>query len=258
MLLVTFSTAIPPTNVYYEPAFLCFREYGMLRYLPCKGIRIAVNWYLTENENSNNGNKITYLKKETERKKDPELFDLLKHLVDNDHRSVRFIEESKLLGDTIFFHDTLDVSDCDSVDKRVAKRALWHQKALYSCAGRDLVFLDPDNGIKERTTQGLNKAIKHVFTDEVADYYNRGQNVVYYCSKDRRTDEPWKAYKRIMLNLLPEAKLLAVTFHGSTQRTYVFVIHPQDYELYQQTLLSFCNSPWKSGNNCFTMEPISD
>lgn len=231
-------------------------KYGMLRYLLCQGIQLAVNWYLTVDDGSSDGNKITYLKKDLERKKDPELFDILKHLVDNDHRSVLFIEASKLLGDTAFFHDILDVSDCGSVDERVAKRLAWHQKALSCCAYRDLVFLDPDNGVKERTTQGLNKAVKHVFTDEVADYYKRGQNVVYYCSRDRRTDEPWHAYKRIMWNLLPTAKLLAVTFHGGTQRTYIFVIHPEDYERYQQILLSFCSSPWKTGNNYFSMETI--
>ena len=36
-----------------------------------------------------------------------------------------------------------------AAEKR-AHRLVWHEKALESCQGADLVFLDPDNGLAEK------------------------------------------------------------------------------------------------------------
>ena len=55
-----------------------YGKYGLLRYISNKGIHIGVNWYLTEDDDSNDGKFISYLSKESERKYDGELYDFLR------------------------------------------------------------------------------------------------------------------------------------------------------------------------------------
>ena len=38
-----------------------YGKYGLLRFLASKGIQIGVNWYLTKNDNSNDGKFKKYL-----------------------------------------------------------------------------------------------------------------------------------------------------------------------------------------------------
>lgn len=38
-----------------------YGKYGILRFLAKQGIKIGVNWYLTEDDGSNDGNVIGYL-----------------------------------------------------------------------------------------------------------------------------------------------------------------------------------------------------
>ena len=43
-----------------------YGKYGMLRYLEKSGVKIGVNWYLTENDDSNDGKFTTYLDNDKE------------------------------------------------------------------------------------------------------------------------------------------------------------------------------------------------
>ena len=57
-----------------------YGKYGLLRFLTGKGIRIGVNWYLTENDSTGHGKDSDYLHKTSDRYLDPELFDALRHI----------------------------------------------------------------------------------------------------------------------------------------------------------------------------------
>ena len=231
-------------------------KYGFLRYLSSNGIRIAINWYLTADDGSKDGRHIGYLSKSIEREKDPALFDFLKKCISENNRTVKAIEESAIIENAVFYSDILDVSKCNTTIEKQQFRRNWHIKGLETCKMAALVFIDPDNGIKTDTTKGLNEAVKYAFTSEIADYFNRGQNVVYYCSKARRSEYDWDGYKHIMSKFLPDGKLFAMTFHGGTQRTYIFVLHQESYILYKDLLLTFLESKWRFGNNRFTFEAI--
>ena len=52
----------------------------MLRYLANDGIKIAVNWYLTPDDGSNDGKFTTYLEKGDISSYDKSLFELLKEM----------------------------------------------------------------------------------------------------------------------------------------------------------------------------------
>ena len=52
----------------------------------------------------------------------------------------------------------------------------------------------------------------------------------------------------------PDAVMLGITYHRGTQRSYIFVLHPEKEKLYRVLLKDFLETAWK---DCFTSEPIS-
>ena len=91
-------------------------------------------------------------------------------------------------------------------------------------------------------------------TDEAYSYYNRGQDIVYYCHKGLRTENQWEKAKCIMQEFCPDAVIQGITYHRGTQRSYIFVLHPEKDEFYHGLLKDFLETEWK---DCFTSEPIS-
>lgn len=220
-----------------------YGKYGLLRFLSSQGLKIGVNWYLTPDDGSNDGKKTAYLDREEDRLYDPELFDFLKGIAGNPEKTVRMIEESCMIQNACYYHELIDMQD----------RTRWHRQALEKLADIDLVFCDPDNGTLGRKSLKSKDAGKYVSPTEIADYYNRGQNVVYYCHKARRTEDAWTATKLEMLKYLTEAKIHIFTYHRGTQRSYIFVIHPEDYRAYCNIFYQFEKTKW-CRNQLFTRE----
>lgn len=136
------------------------------------------------------------------------------------------------------------------LEKREA-RACWHRSALEVCAGVELVFMDPDNGLRSGCPSARKDAAKFVYASEVCDYYDRRQDVVYYCHKGRRTEVQWERARRVMLEYRPDAALMGLTYHRGTQRSYIFMVHPERKEMYQKLLKGFMETTW---NECYTDE----
>lgn len=221
-----------------------YGKYAMLRYLADDGINIAVNWYLTEDDGSNDGKFTSYLDKEDLRRYDTALFDVLKSMVYEGNRSVAAFEAVDVIKNAKYYSDIL------SDDKKT--RLNWHKKGLEVCSGVDLVFMDPDNGATE--SQTAKNSSKYCLPEEIVDYYNRGQNVVYYCQKARRTYEQWEEAKGLMNKYLPDCKIFVITYHKGTQRSYIFVLHKEDYRRYATLMTKFCRK-W---NRIFSEESFGN
>lgn len=220
-----------------------YGKYGLLRFLSSKGLKIGVNWYLTLNDGSNDGKKTAYLDKGDDRLYDPELFDVLKGIAGNPEKTVRMIEESRLIQNVCYYHEVIGTPD----------RTRWHKQALEKLTDSELIFCDPDNGTIGQKGLKSKDAGKYILPTEIADYYDRGQNVVYYCHKARRTEDAWTAAKLEMLKYLPDTKIYILTYHRGTQRSYIFVIHPEDYRAYCNMLYEFERTIW-CRNRLFTRE----
>ena len=221
-----------------------------------RDVTVAVNWYLTPDDQSNDGNIRGYLANEKNRNCDPELFDVLREMNDHKEYDVGRFAQRELIPGAIYY-DTivrplLSESTLSVADKRSA-REQWHQQALAGCDGPKLVFMDPDNGLRAGSPTARNDAHKFVYASEAYSYYNRGQDVVYYCHKGRRTDAQWEKAKRIMQERCPDAEMLGITYHRGTQRSYIFVVHPEKEAFYRALLKDFLESAWK---DCFTEENI--
>lgn len=214
-----------------------YGKYGLLRHLAKDGIRIAVNWYLSEDDGSNDGNQTSYLDKISYRRFDSELYDVLKELVSLDHRNVISFEAKRMIPNASYYSFLLDNTGTRA--ERLEKRKEWHEEALRCCDRVDLVYLDPDTGLMEADSIQTKKLDKYCFPEEVADYYNAGHDVIYYCQKGRRTYEQWEEAKTYMQSMLPDAKIVAISFHKGTCRAYIFVLHEEHYTKYSESLRRF-------------------
>ena len=230
-----------------------YGKYGLLRFLASHGIKIGVNWFLTENDGSTDGKFTTYLKNPADRVYDPELFDALQNIADHPDKTVKMVEQAGIIPDAEFFGEMLKSSSLKA-DAREWNRRLWFNNSTLMLGNAELIFADPDNGISYRKTARTKDSEKFILPEDVAEYYNSGRNVVYYCHKGRRKQEAWEQAKAEIRNHIRDAQILAVTFHRGTQRSYIFVLHPDCYMRYEKIITAFLDSEWGS---MFTWENVT-
>lgn len=229
-----------------------YGKYGLLRYLANHGVRIGVNWYLTENDTSNDGRFTNYLEKPAERKYDPDLYDALKEIAFLRDKSVQMVEEADLMPGAVYYHEVLKCAS-DKPKVREINRILWFNNSKMMLGDAELIFADPDNGLTENKTAKTKDSEKYVLPWEIEAYYKSGKNVVYYCHKGRRKWEAWEEAKLTMKKHLPDAQILVMTYHKGTQRSYIFVIHPDDYQKFVKLLSGFERTAWRG---VFTREAV--
>ena len=230
-----------------------YGKYGLLRFLANHGIKIGVNWYLTENDGSADGRFTGYLKQPVEKIYDPELFDVLREYAFQQNKTVKMIEDSGIIPGADFYSEILKSSNLD-VHSREWNRRLWFNNSKLLLQDVELVFADPDNGITYRKTARTKGSEKYILPEEIVEYYNSGRNVVYYCHKGRRKKDEWDLSKTKIREYIRDAQILAVTCHRGTQRSYIFVLHPDCFQKYYHILESFLDSDW---SGMFTWEDVS-
>jgi hypothetical protein len=176
-----------------------FVKFGLLRHLVAsrdeRALRLGVNWYLTPDEGHNaDGKHIGYLFSNNSvhgalRSCDPDLAPLLRRVVEQE-RTVAALEESGALPTGTAFHGALL---CGNLG--VSARAAWHRSALQRLRDVDIVFADPDNGI--RASGRMATLNKYALLSELADYAQRGQSIVAYHHADRSADATTQAERHL-------------------------------------------------------------
>ena len=222
-----------------------FSKLGLLRALQAVGLSIGLNWYLTPDETHNgDGRHVAYLRQEKYCECDPSLWFGLKVIVDEENREVRYMENDGILQAT-FFSECLDFRGKKRVE-RIARRAEWFADSLVAMAGKDIVCVDPDNGLVVPSAKGKPKENKYVLPSELARYYAQGSTVVYYQHKARYKDDH---YTRQLGELLKRrdfegASGLALKFKTTSQRYYMFVIQPRHRAAIGKTVDEMISSAW--------------
>jgi hypothetical protein len=162
-----------------------FMKFGLLRVLVGGELplELGVNWYLTGDESHNADGKHTgYLDLDSSHHAslkvcDPDLMSRLAAVVAKG-RSVAALEAAGVLPNgSLTFSDRLHDGQGEQGRRR------WHRSALAALDAVDVVFLDPDNGI--RTLRQGSKQAKFAFMDELTDYAARQQSLVVYHHADR-------------------------------------------------------------------------
>ena len=231
-----------------------YSKLGLLRALQSEGFSIGLNWYLTPDETHNSdGRHVDYLHQDEYRACDPDLWLGLKAIVDGKHREVRYMQSPDILQAT-FFSDCLDFSDGDGCGKRKCKpkaeraalRGDWFGRSLTRLAGKDIVCVDPDNGLVVPSALGRPKENKYVLPEELASYYAQGSTVVYYQHKARRKDPFYTDQLKALLRRedLPGASGLALKFEKVSQRYYMFIVQPRHREMVEKSVRDMLSTSW--------------
>ena len=208
-----------------------FVKYGLLRALG-KGKCLGVAWYLHpdyDTTSSGDGRHIEYLQKPDDwRHLDPELFDTLKELVDEDRRSVAEIQCSNILGNAVFADERLNV-DKVAVRDRKCRRREWFERVKDALSDCDLVFADPDNGLypDDGFKPTIKENAKRIPLFE-ARALAEGRPAVIYHHNGR--SEPHRKEIQKWVNRLKWMNRLPSTAHAYYWRRYsnrtFFVINP--------------------------------
>ena len=195
-----------------------FMKLGLLRHLAGPrtaggaGVSLAVNWYLAPDERHNaDGKHVAYLNSGNRahsglRACDPDLMRRLTRVV-SEGRSVHALEQCGALPVNTRTHPVMIEPGLGAAGRRG-----WHEGALQTLAGAELVFADPDNGI--RTAAGRSTLHKFALVGELADYAERGQAVVAYHHADRSAKANLQARARLGelaagVNQLPVGAVIA-------------------------------------------------
>jgi len=199
-------------------------KYALLRHL-AKGRRLGVMWYLFPDEDHNDdGKHITYLsKRDAWRQLDPELFDTLKHLVDEHRRSTAAVAQSGILGQAKYVFERLDAIWLSSDDRR-AWRSAWFEGGLNYLSDCNLVFADPDNGLCEDDIfkPGSVKAWKRLPMNE-ARKLAAGRTAIIYHHNTRYKGGHEKEVGDWIMRL--QSNTVALRWRAYNSRTF-FIINP--------------------------------
>ncbi len=225
-----------------------YGKLGLLRWLEQAGMRIGVNWYLTPDgkEKNDDGKFVKYLKNQSFRNCDPQLWEALGEIVNSGTRKICSLQTEKILK-AVFYDAEMNFCGTTSAARK-EERCCWHQDALARLSHRDIVFVDPDNGLMVPSAIGRRKNIKYVLSQELHDYYAAGASVIYYQHKARCKDFVYTARNRELLESgdFPDARTLGLKFRTTSQRFYFFILQPQ-HELFVQTQIqAMLKTEWKN------------
>jgi hypothetical protein len=190
-----------------------YLKLGLLRWLVLPGSpaspRLGVVWYRTASETNNvDGKHIAYLdpghhSSACLRQLDPDLHQRLASVVTSGQRTTAALTDAGVLGaGTRFCADLLDFADLPATARaaRKARRRSWMERALAATAGCDLIFADPDNGIRAAhhpAPAHRTEAVKHAYVNELAAFAARGQSLIVYHHADRTAAVEQQARRRL-------------------------------------------------------------
>ena len=221
-----------------------FGKYGLLRCLCKSGLRMGINWYLTDDGIDSAGNLTDYLLTAYKGyvECDQELYEKLHNIVYVENvRTVDKIEKSGLFPKGTEFYSRLLKSDKHYREK-------WFEESLKQLSHSDLIFLDPDNNIlmNEIGYNYRKDGSLYAFPSEIANYYFRGHSLIIYNHANRQpVVDYFRRFDFIKTNpIFKDARVLVMKYNRQQVRYYLFVLKPEDVKLIEDCLDNMIASPW--------------
>jgi hypothetical protein len=235
-----------------------FLNFGLLRVLlDGSGLRLGVVWYRVADERHNNdGKHVAYLRPDNAigrrlRALDPDLHDRLRAVVRSGDRSIAALERSGALPTgTVCFDEPLDLAD----------RAGWVERAAGAMAASDVVFADPDNGIRRSdhpTPRHRVKSDKYAYLDELRRLADRRSLVVYHHA-DRSAPVPEQARRRLAeaADALGVEPLAAVRASRGSCRLFLVLPAGGHRRVLRDRLDGLARSPWGAELTVYEPAPV--
>jgi len=217
-----------------------FSKYALLNALSTADIRLGLMWYLNESEESNSDGRFT--KYGNLEYCDSALCKKLSNILQNSQRNLVAVETDEILPPgTLFYRERLAFPRkvCFTSASRAQQtelREAWFVNGLHQLCDRELIFLDPDNGVaSSRVKKYSPKSVKYAFVDEINRWLTRKQSVVLYQHQKRQSLE---AQISEQLNEFGKSGW-ALSFHRLSVRIYYIL--PATAE-HRQMLWQRCNA----------------
>jgi hypothetical protein len=233
-----------------------FLTLGLLRILIDRSdLRLGIVWYRVPDETHNHdGKHVSYLDADNAigrhlRSLDPDLHERLGDIVRSGRRSVAAIERSAALpSGTVTFDDHVDLCRGTAAE-RLASRRAWVDRAVTATEGCDVVFADPDNGVRPTdhpTPRHRAKADKYAYLDELAPFADRGQSVIIYQHADRSAAVDVQAGRRLdeASEALGVEALATVRASRGSCRLFLVLAAPHHRGHFAARLDAIEGSPW--------------
>jgi hypothetical protein len=218
-----------------------FGKYGLLRALcgvrqadPRERLSLGVVWYFVGDRG------VDYLNKPDRFKDcDARLFDMLEGIVAGNQRNVDEIASSEMFPeDTVFFKDPVNVG----------RREAWLDRALQTTDRCDLVFFDPDNGLKNGSVPDRGVSSKHIYLSEVKPFVDRGQSVIiYHHIRSPRGGVPAHIAglaDDLRDGVASRGEVWALLHQRYTLRTYFIIPNPRNTGVLGERVDGFLGGPW--------------
>jgi len=215
-----------------------YRKFALLRLLSEAGrFKIGVCWMLTEADGTTQGAKRGYQKQPDKwRAYDPPLFDALtKAPPQPTIGDLRRIEAEALIAGSTFFNEF-------TPDSR-SGRDSFHGQCMAAFADRNVVFLDPDNGLEVKLPKGRKRSSKYAFLDEIADHYGAARSILLYQHYPRHVsrDECVTAARGRLRTVLPGVPIwLFETPHVA----FVLVARPDHVDRIETVVAAMKDRGW--------------
>jgi hypothetical protein len=246
-----------------------YLKLGLLRWLvpteePASPM-LGIVWYRTAGETHNgDGKHVAYLAPEHRsaailRQLDPELYDRLAAIVAAGERSTAALAGAGVLSAaTRFFGDVLDFRDLpvNARSAREERRSSWLKRAEAATAGCDLIFADPDNGIRSahhRVPAHRTRAVKNAYLNELAAFARRGQSLIVYHHADRSAPVKEQAVRRLedLAREVQVEPIAAVRASRGTTRLFLVAASAPHAQYLTGRLTALTTSQWESELNVY-------
>lgn len=212
-----------------------FGKYLLLNYIAKSSpkdeiLSLGINWYLTPDDNKNDGKYTDYLKNDKNNMRDSlcplscAVYDKLKRIYDIEgkRRTVESIKKREVLPLKTIFFDNKKEMPTDNKERNG-----WIKNSIDKLSKNEIIFLDPDNGI---AFNEKNKDLtKYVLLSDIKEYIeNTNSNIVIYHHGSRRKGGLKKFSKDIIYPTLnhirPKSQIRILWYHKGTARLYIFMI----------------------------------
>ena len=218
-----------------------YTKLGILRWLEKVGLSIGLNWYLTPDESElsktfTDGKHTKFLKYDCDTP-DKELHCALKKIGLSDKRTVIRLERAKLFKNALFWNKMLEAKNRDK----------WHLEALKKLSSKDVIFLDPDNGLEVKSTNPYSKnGNKYITYKEVADYYVQGATVIIYNHRNRRPESEYlkRFYRFKDMEETKNAKMFYLRASRYSVRDYLFLMQERHFSDLERAIDNFLATEW--------------
>ena len=236
-----------------------FGKYGLLRYLcglndapePDKRLSLGVVWYLNKptakklenGKEKGDGSLVGYLDGKPNRNQyrdcDYKLYDALKCLEESKKRNVVAIKESGILpNDTKYYGKLLP---CQSTALYMEHRKEWFEKVPSGITNADVIFIDPDNGIRADDSSS-----KHISIDELRHLKKSGKSLIIYHHLARHA--PIGTQIESMARCLKDNLYLSsmprvLRYHRGPPRVY-FIVAQLYEKIIATRIAAFLKGPW--------------